>query len=70
MAGVEKSLEGQNAQVPANWPLLRIVAQSRIFMSVLLVQLRLSRQSEKFLFGQNRKFLLTALRLEGWNESR
>jgi hypothetical protein len=30
----------------------------------------LSRQSEKFLIGQSRKFLLTAVRLEGWNESR
>jgi hypothetical protein len=29
-----------------------------------------SRQSEKFLIGQSRKFLLTAARLEGWNESR
>jgi hypothetical protein len=29
-----------------------------------------SRQSEKFLIGQSRKFLLTAVRLEGWNESR
>ena len=31
---------------------------------------QLSRQNEKFLFGQSRKFLLTAARLEGWNESR
>jgi len=31
---------------------------------------RVSRQSEKFLIGQSRKFLLTAARLEGWNESR
>jgi hypothetical protein len=30
----------------------------------------LSRQSEKFLIGQSRKFLLTAARLKGWNESR
>jgi hypothetical protein len=30
----------------------------------------LSRQSEKFLFGQSRKFLLTASRLRRWNGSR
>jgi len=30
----------------------------------------MSRQCEKFLFGQSRKFLLTAARLEEWNESR
>jgi hypothetical protein len=27
------------------------------------------RQCEKFLFGQSRKFRLTAVRLEEWNES-
>jgi hypothetical protein len=31
---------------------------------------QVSRQYEKFLIGQSRKFLLTAARLEGWNESR
>jgi hypothetical protein len=30
----------------------------------------LSRQCEKFLFGQSRKFLLTAFSLEGWSGSR
>ena len=30
----------------------------------------LSRQYEKFLIGQSRTFLLTALMLEGWNGSR
>jgi hypothetical protein len=29
-----------------------------------------SRQYEKFLIGQSRKFLLTVEKLEGWNESR
>jgi hypothetical protein len=29
-----------------------------------------SRQNEKFLIGQSRKFLLTAVKLEKWNESR
>ena len=29
-----------------------------------------SRQNEKFLIGQSRKFLLTAVRLEKWNGSR
>ena len=34
------------------------------YVSILLLNLRMSRQSEKFLIGQSRKFLLTAVRLK------
>ena len=34
------------------------------------MRVEVSQQNEKFLIEQSRKFLLTAVRLEGWNDSR
>ena len=48
-----------------------ILLGSGTFYFALTIYLReVSRQSEKFLFGQSRKFLLTACTLSGWNGSR
>jgi hypothetical protein len=57
-------------KLDAGWPISVAMACSHSARFVAMPVPALSRQYEKFLFGQSRKFLLTAGRLEGWNESR
>jgi hypothetical protein len=58
----EKAAHNVRRAEPPSLPLLGVLCA--------LDLVKLSRQCEKFLIGQSRKFLLTASRLEGWNELR